>query len=99
MSLEKVPFRNYTVGEKDSPFNKGKILNIRLNPQEYKDLMIMAKSLNISREGTLLKKLALIGQNVIIRDFGLDLLKFFLDDKRLVNESKLDGIIVKEKEK
>ena len=98
MSIKKVPFVNYNVGEKVDPFDSGKIITVRLSAQEYKSLMVMAKSLHISRESTLLKELAFIGINVINTIFGLDFLKWLTDGKRLTDDVKLDNLIVEKKE-
>jgi hypothetical protein len=74
MSLEKQPFRCYTVEEK-APLEDGKVITVRMNAEEYKSLMVMAKTLHISRDSTVLKKLALIGQNVILSTFGVDFMR------------------------
>lgn len=97
MTLEKQPFKNYTVGEKDN-LAEGKIVNVRLNAEEYKQLMVMAKALHISRDSTVLKKLALIGQNVILSTFGIDFMQWLLDKDRIVNDSKLDKLTIETKE-
>lgn len=97
MSIKKQLFKSYTVGEK-KPLEEGKIITLRLSSEEYRQLMIMAKTLHISRDSTLIKKLAMIGQNVLISNFGLDFLKWLLDEERITNESKLDNIIVETKE-
>ena len=97
MPLEKKPFVNYTIGEKN-PLEKGKIITVRLSPEEYKKLMYFSKILHISRDSTILKQLANVGQNVLISTFGGDFLKWLTDDKRIVNDTKLDNIIVENKE-
>jgi hypothetical protein len=97
MPIEKQPFIRYKVGE-GKPLEEGKVITVRLSPEEYNSLMVMAKAMNISRDSTILKKLALIGQNVVINTFGLDLLSWLLDKERVVNETKLDRLEVKSKE-
>lgn len=97
MVLEKVPFRSYDLSEKADPLDKGKIISVRLNADEYKQLMIIAKSWRISRAGTVLKKLAFVGQNVVLSIFGIDFVKFLLDDKRIIDEDKLDRFVVEKK--
>lgn len=97
MTLERKPFVNYTVGEKQ-PIEEGKIINVRMNAEEYKTLMVMAKTLHISRDSTVLKKLALIGQNVILSTFGVDFMRWLLDADRIVNDSKLDKLTIESKE-
>jgi hypothetical protein len=97
MSLEKKPFVNYTVGEKQ-PLEYGKVITVRMNPEEYKSLMVMAKTLHISRDSTVLKKLALVGQNVILSTFGIDFMRWLLDEERIVNDSKLDKLTIETKE-
>jgi hypothetical protein len=95
--LEKEPFRSYSVGEKQ-PLEQGKIINVRMNAEEYKQLMVMAKTLHISRDSTVLKKLALVGQNVILSTFGIDFMRWLLDADRIVNDSKLDKLTIETKE-
>jgi len=88
---------NYTVGEKDA-IEQGKIINVRMNAEEYKQLMVMAKTLHISRDSTVLKKLAMIGQNVILSTFGIDFMRWLLDEERIVNDSKLDKLTIEKRE-
>lgn len=97
MGLERQPFVNYRVGEA-KPLEEGKIITVRLSPDEYKQFMVMAKTLNISRDSTLLKKLAQIGQNVLLSTFGVDMLRWLLDEERIVNDSKLDKLTIENKE-
>jgi len=97
MTIEKKPFVNYTVGEKDA-IEQGKIINCRMNAEEYKQLMVMAKTLHISRDSTVLKKLAMIGQNVILSTFGIDFMRWLLDEERIVNDSKLDKLTIEKRE-
>ena len=97
MSLHKKPFINYTLGEKN-PLDQGKILTVRMNKEEYAQLMIMCKAMNISRDSTALKKLAFIGQNVIHNTFGLDFFKWMMDAERIVDDSKLDKLTIEKKE-
>lgn len=99
MNIEKKPFVSYTLEEdKKDPLESGKVLTCRLNPQEYKNILYFGKLLNISRDSTILKQLAIIGQNVLLNTFGADFLKWLSDSKRIIDDSKLDKIIIKKEE-
>jgi hypothetical protein len=60
--------------------------------------MYFAKILNISRDSTVLKQLANIGQNVLLNTFGANFLKWITDSDRIINEAKIDNIVVQNKE-
>jgi hypothetical protein len=94
MTLIKQPFVNYTVGEKD-PLENGKIFTIRLNSQEYRELLESMEVLNISSESTAIKELAFIGKNVLFSQFKLETLRWLTDGKRRVDESKLQKLVSK----
>lgn len=99
MPIEKKPFVCYTLDEdKKSPLDVGKIINVRLSPEEYKGLLYMGKILNISRDSTTLKKLAVVGQNVLIHNIGADFLKWLSDSERIKDEVKLDKILIEKGE-
>lgn len=97
MVLKKQSFISYTVGEKD-PLVEGKVLTVRLNKEEYAQLMVMSKALNISRESTTLKRLSIVGQNVILNTLGIDFMRWLMDEDRIIDESKLDKLVIEKKE-
>jgi hypothetical protein len=91
MSIIKQPFVNYRVGEPD-PVKEGKIFTIRLNSEEYTQLIRVMAALNVSNESTAIKQLSFIGQNVIFSLFPMDSLKWLSDGRRRVDESKIDRL-------
>lgn len=95
--IEKKPFQNYRIGE-PKPLEEGKIITVRFSAEEYKGLLYMSKILNISRDSTTLKKLAIVGQNVLMSTFGGDFLKWLSDSERIKDEVKLDMILIEKRE-
>ena len=99
MTLEKAPFVNYTLDkDKKDPFEAGKIFTVRLNAEEYKELLEAMAVLHISNASTAIKELAFSGKNVIFTLFKADFLKWLSDGSRRVDESKLNKLIAKKEE-
>lgn len=77
MSMEKPPFRSYTLDEdKKNPFEVGKVFTIRLNAEEYMELKADMKVWNVAQEGKMLKLHAKVGRNVLHNLFGASLIKW-----------------------
>lgn len=87
MPIEKQPFVNYTVGEKD-PLEEGKVFTVRLNAEEYKQLKEDMKDFNIKTESTTLKFLAECGRNVLHGTFGRNKLRWLFSPKRIKLEEE-----------
>lgn len=94
MTIQKTPFINYTIGEKN-PLQDGRIFTIRLNSYEYKQLLEVMAILHISSDSTALKTLAFMGRNVILTLFEPSTLKWLTDGTRRINESKLNKLSAK----
>lgn len=87
MPIEKKSFVNYTLDEdKADPKGAGKILTMRLNPKEYKQLREDMKLLNISRESTAYKFMHDTGRNVLHNTFGRANLRRIFDPRRVKEE-------------
>ena len=100
MPIDKKPFVNYTVGEKDltNALEEGKVFSIRLSPSEFKELAQAMEVLHISNHSTALKFLALTGKNVIFSIFNPDYMKWLTDGSRRVDDSKLIKLTSKKNE-
>ena len=97
MSLEKKPFVNYTLGVKNQA-EQGKIFTVRLNPEEYKELLEAMHLLHISNASTAIKELAFAGKNVICTMFKPDFLKWLADGSRRVDEAKLSRLVAEKEQ-
>ena len=86
MTLEKIPFVNYTLEGK----KKADIFTIRLNEQERKNLNQAKLVLEQPKDSTAFKALALIGQNVIHDPKIAVLLRVVFKNKK---NNKLQGIV------
>ena len=62
--LEKKPFENYKEQE-DRNKEKSKVITIRLNLKELKDLEELGKLLRQEKLGTVIKQLMMLGSNVL----------------------------------
>jgi len=99
MPITKKPFVNYTLdADKKNPNESGKIFTIRLNAEEYKELLEAMNILHISNVSTAIKELAFSGKNVIFAMFKPEFLKWLTDGSRRVDESKLNKMVA-EKER
>ncbi len=84
MTIEKEAFRSYTLEEdKPDPLETGKVVTMRLNSTEYKQLKEDMKDFNIRNESTMLKFLSEIGRNVTHSTFGRDRLKWLFRRDRV----------------
>ena len=91
MSIVKEPFRNYRIGEPD-PLREGRVFTVRLNAEEYKQLLTAMSILHISSDSTCFKQLAWIGKNVAFTLISPETWRWLTDGNRRVNESKLDKL-------
>ena len=82
MSIEKVPFRNYTLDE-DKKKEASEKFSIRLNAQERLMLDKIKEYLNIAEDSTALKISAEIGLNVLHSTFGEPILKWLFKKDRI----------------
>ena len=97
--IEKKPFVNYTLEQdKKNEFEVGKIFTIRLNAEEYKEVLEVMSILRISNTSTALKEMAFVGKNVILTLFKPSFLKWLTDADRRVDDSKLRKLIAKKEE-
>jgi len=97
--IEKQPFRSYTLDQdKKSEFEAGKIFTIRLNAEEYKEVLEVMAILRISNTSTALKEMAFVGKNVISTLFKPSFLKWLTDAERRVDDSKLRKLVAKKEE-
>lgn len=89
MTIEKVPFVNYTLdSERVDPdkLGYGKVITVRLNQEEYNTLKAGMKILRIKNESTAIKLYAQVGRNVLHQTFGIDSLKWLFDERRVKPE-------------
>ena len=100
MVIEKKPFVNYTLGEKDitDSLEQGKVFSIRLSAGEFRELAQAMEVLHISNHSTALKFLALTGKNVIFSIFNPEYVKWLTDGSRRVDDSKLVKLTSKKTE-
>ena len=77
MTLEKEPFVNYTLGEKEKD-----TFTVRVNAEERKMIEEIKETLNVSSDGKALKMAARIGLNVLHGTFGKDFLKYLFKKDR-----------------
>lgn len=97
MTLEKQPFTNYRLGEPE-PLKEGKVFSLRLNPQEYQEIVEVMAILRISNHSTALKELAFIGKNVLTALFRPATLRWLTDGSRRVDDSKINKLVAKKEE-
>ena len=89
MVLTKVPFQRYKLDEEKEK-EKGKLFTVRLNEDEYKQLLEIKKLIQQPKDSTAIKILAEIGANVIQEEINGKILKIVL---RNINKNERLGIM------
>lgn len=75
MSLQSVPFQKMRLDEEKQP-GEGKVLNIRFNEEELKELQSLMDLLDTRVQASVIKLLMRIGYNVLQADLGAENLKW-----------------------
>jgi hypothetical protein len=77
LTIEKEPFVNYTLGEKDK-----NVFTVRVNDEEKKLIEELKEMLNIKSDSKALKMGAQIGLNVLHHTFGKEFLMYLFKKER-----------------
>lgn len=70
-----------------NPLESGKVITVRLNVVEYKQLQDLQKALNLTTESSALKVAAMVGRNVLHATLGPEFLGWLSDPSRRTREA------------